>query len=470
MKPSASTARQRATPSLLIAGTHSGVGKTTVSFAFMSALSRLGYEVQPFKIGPDFIDPGYHRLATGRDSINLDLWMMGLRHVRESFVRFASAADVAVVEGMGALFDGENGVSERGSAGYMARQLGVPVLLVVDIWGMTRSTLAVLNGFMSFDPRVRVAGVVLNRAGGRTHYEMVLNALTPRARRLVVGYIPHSDEWAVPERHLGLLTLDENSEASNVRRKLLEVVTETVDFGRVARLFGIRKKRAPRALPGRAAAPKRVSIGVARDSAFCFYYAENLGMLEGAGAELRFFSPLADARLPPDLDGLYFGGGYPESFPEALANNRAMRREILRRVREGMPVYAECGGLMYLGRSLTNFDGRKYPMVSALPLDTRMDKKFLAIKYVEVETSADTPLGPKGTKMRGHEFHQSRLMWAGPVEKSYRVESSRGEVFAEGFARENVLGSYIHLHFKSNPAVPAHLVSACLSYRRRRGR
>lgn len=470
MKQRAATSKSGSTPSLLIAGTHSGVGKTTVSFAVMSALSRLGFGVQPFKIGPDFIDPGYHRLATGRESINLDLWMMGLRNVRESFACFSSTADVSVIEGMGALFDGENGVRERGSAGYVARQLVVPVLLVIDIWGMTRSTMAVINGFMNFDPRVRIAGIILNRAGGRTHYEMVLNALTPRARKLVVGYIPHSDEWAVPERHLGLLTLDENSEASNMQKRLLDVVMETIDFERLTRLFKIKKKRGPRSTPVRALAAKRVSIGVARDSAFCFYYTENFRMLEDAGAELCFFSPLEDARLPPNLDGLYIGGGYPESFPETLANNKPMRREILGCVRAGMPVYAECGGLMYLGRSLTNFDGRRYSMVSALPVDTKMDKKFLAIKYVEIETNADTLLGPKGTRMRGHEFHQSRLTASDHVDKSYRVESSRGEVFTEGFTRANVLGSYIHLHFKSNPAVPSHLVSECWNYKLRRRR
>lgn len=470
MKQSPATSKYGLTPSLLIAGTHSGVGKTTVSFAIMSALGHLGFDVQPFKIGPDFIDPGYHRLATGRESVNLDLWMMGLRNVRESFARFGSTGDVAVVEGMGALFDGENGVRERGSAGYLARQLGVPVLLVIDIWGMTRSTMAVINGFMNFDPRVHIAGVILNRAGGRTHYEMVVNALTPRARKLVVGYIPHSSEWSVPERHLGLLTLDENPEASNIKKRLLGVVMETIDFERLTRLFKIKKKREGQPAPARPTAAKRVSIGVARDRAFCFYYTENLRMLEDAGAELRFFSPLEDARLPPDLDGLYIGGGYPESFPETLANNRPMRREILGCVRAGMPIYAECGGLMYLGRSLTNFDGRRYSMVSALPVDTKMDKNFLAIKYVEIETSADTPLGPKGTRMRGHEFHQSRLISSDQMDEAYRVESSRGEVFTEGFKRANVLGSYIHLHFKSNPAVPSHLVSECLNYKLRRRR
>lgn len=468
MKKKSLTAK---TPSLLIAGTHSGVGKTTVSFAIMSLLNSSGFNVQPFKVGPDFIDPGYHRLATGHESINLDLWMMGLRNVRESFAEFAAPADVAVIEGMGALYDGENGVSERGSAGYVARQLGVPVLLVIDIWGMTRSTNAIINGFVQFDPRVQIAGVILNRAGGKIHYEMVVNSLPARLRKLVIGYLPRSNNWSVPERHLGLLTLDENSEALNVQQKLLEVARETIDGERLIRLFKIKKKRRPKQI---ATTPdvdqKRVKLGVAKDKAFCFYYPENFRMLEEAGAELHFFSPIADATLPPDIDGLYIGGGYPESFAAELADNKTMRQQILKSARAGMPVYAECGGLMYLGKTLTNFDGRKHAMVSALPLDTRMDKDFLAIKYVTVETNVDTPLGPSGTRMRGHEFHQSRLTLSGRPHNSYRVESSRGEVFAEGFTQANLLASYIHIHFKSNPDIPKHLVAQCLKYKLHRRR
>lgn len=471
MKQDSLIAESRPTPAVLIAGTHSGVGKTTVSFAIMSLLNDSGFNVQPFKIGPDFIDPGYHRLATGHESINLDLWMMGLRNVRRSFADFAAPADVAVIEGMGALYDGENGVSERGSAAYLARQLRVPVLLVIDIWGVTRSTNAILNGFMSFDPRVQIAGVILNRAGGRIHYEMALNSLPARLRKLIIGYLPRSNEWFVPERHLGLLTLDENSEAITAQQKLLKVARETIDVERLLKLFKIAKKRVPK--PQRVnhrAEPKRVKIGIAKDKAFCFYYTENFRMLEEAGAELCFFSPLEDATLPPDLDGLYIGGGYPESFAAELAGNKTMKRQILSSVRAGMPVYAECGGLMYLGNSLTNFDGRKHKMVSALPLDTKMDKDFLAIKYVTVETNADTPLGPSGTRMRGHEFHQSRLTISGQTTNAYRVESSRREVFAEGFTRSNLLASYIHIHFKSNPTIPTHLVSECLKYRMQRKR
>lgn len=457
------------TPAFLISGTHSGVGKTTVSFAIMSVLHGLGYDVQPFKVGPDFIDPGYHKLATRRESINLDLWMMGLSNVRKSFARFSAPADVAVIEGMGALFDGEGGTG-RGSAGYLARMLGVPVLLVIDVWGMTRSAAAVIDGFMSFDPRVRIAGVILNRAGSEGHYRMVLDSLPSRIRRLVLGYLPRSTHLSVPERHLGLLTLEENTEALKVKDALLRSAKQTFDVSRLVRLFGIKKKPVPGPRGGSKASPPRVRVGIARDKAFCFYYTENLMMLEEAGAELLPFSPLGDATLPDDLDGLYFGGGYPESFPDVLSENKSMRRKILELSRAGMPVYAECGGLMYMGRSLKNFDGRKYPMASILPIDTEMDKDYLAIKYVEVETTAETLLGPKGTKVRGQEFHQSRLVSSRAEEGCYKVTTNAGKVFSEGFKRANVLASYIHLHFKSNPSVPSHFVSRCLDYRKTKRR
>lgn len=453
------------TPAFLISGTHSGVGKTTVSFAVMSILHELSFNVQPFKVGPDFIDPGYHKLATGRESINLDLWMMGLSNVRKSFAQFSAPADVAVIEGMGALFDGERG-TERGSAGYLAKKLDVPILLVVDVYGMTRSVAALLDGFMGFDPQVRIVGVILNRAGSEGHYRMIMEALPSRIRRLVLGYLPRSTHLSVPERHLGLLTLEENTEASKVKEALLSSAKQTLDVNRLVRLFNIKKKRVlgPQVSP-KPSSPK-VRVGIARDKAFCFYYTENLAMLEEAGAELLPFSPLEDTSLPDDLDGLYFGGGYPESFPDVLSENKSMRRKILESSRAGMPMYAECGGLMYMGRSLRNFDGRKYSMVSVLPIDTEMDKNYLAIKYVEIETTAETLLGPKGTKARGQEFHQSRLVSSHLENGCYIVTTNAGKVFSEGFKQANILASYIHLHFKSNPSVPTHFVSRCLDYRK----
>ncbi len=460
-------------PGFLVAGTHSGVGKTTVTFTLLSLLAEKGFRVQPFKVGPDFIDGGYHRLATGVDSINLDLWMMGWGGLLESFREFSRPAEVSVIEGMGALFDGKNG-TVSGSSAEIAKRLKVPVLLVVDIWGMTATTGAVLEGLLNFDPQVKVAGILLNRAGGQGHFEMVMKSLKPSLRKRVLGYLPHSEDFAIPERHLGLKTLEENKEARRIKAALAAAARETVDLSKLILAFGIRRPKGEglhRASPqgGRGPSPFQgpVPIGVARDAAFCFYYAENLRLLERAGARLVYFSPLKDRRLPPGLSGLYFGGGYPESFPGRLAANRGLRREILQVLRAGMPVYAECGGLMYLSESLRDFGGKAFPMVSALPFQVKMEKNRLTIRYVELKTTRDGLWGPRGTRARGQEFHHSRIVsnrYRG--KPAYDCVTSTGETFTEGFQSGNLLASYLHLHFKSNPGIAAAFVKKCGEYNR----
>jgi len=258
--------------------------------------------------------------------------------------------------------------------------------------------------------------------------------------------------------------LEDNLGAGGLREAILERTEETLDLDRLVQLFGVRSR--PTGQPAEVEAPPRpqVRIGMARDRAFCFYYLENLRLLEEAGAELVPFSPLEDRQLPEDVSGLYIGGGYPESFPEPLAANQEIQQEIRDLAAQGAPVYAECGGLMYLGEGLTGFDGRRHSMVSLLPLEVAMDRSHLAIRYVEIETLRSSILGPAGTKARGQEFHQSRLLAHGMQGDLYRVVDSRGEVSAEGFAAGSVLGSYIHLHFGSNPDIPRNLVEAALHY------
>lgn len=445
----------------IIAGTHSGVGKTTVSFALMAHLAEAGFAVQPFKIGPDFIDPGYHRLATGRDSINLDLWMMGRAGVAASFERHTRTADVAVVEAMGALHDGENGTA-RGSAAHLARILKLPVVLVVDIWGMTRSTAAMVRGYEQFDRHVKIAGIVLNRAGSRRHFEMIRDHLPADLRRRLLGYVPSDDHLSISERHLGLVTLEENPRAQTLQSEILARTRDTLDLERLIEIFGI-EKLPLLAAESHAAKGARVRIGVARDQAFCFYYSENLQLLETAGAELVPFSPLADFALPERVSGLYFGGGYPESFPEELAANTEMKRQIRALADRGGPIYAECGGLMYLTEELVDFGGRGHEMVGLLPLGVVMDRSHLSIRYVEIETTRNSLLGPAGTRARGQEFHQSRLSRPVPAGLGgcYRVRDSAGILSTEGFARGNVLGSYVHLYFGSNPRIARNLVQFC---------
>ncbi len=441
----------------IISGTHSGAGKTTASFAVMAGLAARGHAVRPFKIGPDFIDPGYHRLATGRPSVNLDLWMMGEEEIRRHLDRYMQAADVAVIEGMGALHDGENG-TDRGSAAWFARHLDLPVLLVLDIWGMTRSTAAVIRGFEEFDRNVRIGGFLLNRAGSRRHFEMVFDALPEDIRQRVVGYLPADENLAIAERHLGLVTPEENPKAGRLREEVLERTRDTVDLDRLVKLFPIARRESREDDEPRR--QLRVRLGIARDRAFCFYYLENLRLLEEAGAELVPFSPLDDRELPAGVAGLYLGGGYPESFPEILSANQSIQRQIRDLAAQGAPIYAECGGLLYLSQALTGFDGRRHAMASLLPLEVAMDSRHLAIRYVEIETLLPSILGPAGTRARGQEFHQSRIVSQPPSAPCFRITDSQDNVFTGGIAAGSVLGSYIHLHFGSNPEIPKRLVEA----------
>jgi cobyrinic acid a,c-diamide synthase len=449
-------------PTFLVAGTSSGVGKTTLSFTLMALLQQKGYAVQPFKIGPDYIDGGYHRLATGKDSINLDLWMMGWKGLEESFRRYSTDADVAVIEGMGALYDGENGTTS-GSSAEIAKRLKIPIVLVLDIWGATVTTGAILEGMINFDKKISIVGVILNRAGSKRHYEMVMKALKPSLRKKVIGYLIRSREIEIPERHLGLRTLEENPKALQILKATIDAGTRTMDVNRLVRILNLKKRKDSVLVEVK---PKdEVRLGIAKDEAFCFYYAENLRLLQEAGAELVYFSPLEDKKLPPQLDGLYLGGGYPESFPQKLSANKKIRSEILQKIKEGMPVYAECGGLMYLSESIKGFEGKAFPMVSAVPLKVQMDRKHLTLRYVEIKTTAKTLLGPVGTTARGHEFHYSRIASNRYQGKPlYRGINSAGEKFTEGFANKNLLASYSHLHFKSNPLIPAYFVQACLDY------
>jgi cobyrinic acid a,c-diamide synthase len=447
----------------IVAGTHSGAGKTTIALTLIRAFVRKGLKVQPFKIGPDFIDSAYHTEAAARESINLDIWMTGAAHVSDTFSRFSCDADVALVEGMGALFDGENG-TERGSAAAIAKLLGIPVVLIVDIWGMTRSVVPLLQGFMSFDPDLSFAGFVLNRAGSERHAKMIEETLPTALKELCLGYVIRKSSLEIPERHLGLLTPQENSGTKDARLAAWDDAGKGLELDRLlastvkSEGFGLARVRRR--------SPKKVRIAVARDDAFCFYYEENLALLEDAGAELCRFSPMSDSVLPDGVAGAYIGGGYPESFAEALNRNSRLGAQLRSLCDSGMPMYAECGGFMYLGRTLAGFEGPPLPMVGVFPVDTVMDNEHLAIRYVAVRTLFDSPLGPSGTEARGQEFHQSRIVSTADCRRLYSVKSSTGEEFDEGMVVNAALGSYVHLHFASNPEIPRHLVETCLYWHR----
>jgi cobyrinic acid a,c-diamide synthase len=452
---------------IVIAGTQSGVGKTTVTLGLLAALRRRGLTVQPFKVGPDFIDPGHHSRAAGRVCRNLDGWMLSREANLALFRRQARGVDAAVVEGVMGLFDGYDGASEAGSTAQMAKWLELPVLLVVDARAMARSAAALVHGFASFDPDLPLAGVVFNRIGSAAHLEYLQQALASLPGVRCFGGLPRDRELAIPERHLGLATAEDHPLDEVYLGRLADHLETHLDLpGLLAALPELTLPEEP----AKATALPLVRLGVARDRAFCFYYPENLELLAGFGAELVFFSPLDDRELPADLDGIYLGGGYPELYAGQLAANAGLRQALKAAAAGGLPIYAECGGLMYLARELRDLEGQDHPMVGVFPFTVRMLPRLKALGYREVSLTAPGLLGPAGTTARGHEFHYSEIVGESEtVARLYRLTPRKGgEGTREGYGAGNVLGSYVHLHFASNPDVARHLVQHCLAYKQTR--
>jgi cobyrinic acid a,c-diamide synthase len=381
------------------------------------------------------------------------------------FRRQARQADVAVVEGVMGLFDGYDGASEAGSTAQMAKWLGLPVLLVVDARAMARSAAALVHGFAGFDPDLTLAGVVFNRIGSAGHLEYLQQALTSLKGVRSFGGLPRDQELAIPERHLGLATVEDHPLDNAYLNHLADRLETHLDLDELVAALP------PLALPedpAPAATPPTVRLGVARDRAFCFYYPENLELLAGFGAELVPFSPLKDRQLPADLHGIYLGGGYPELHAAGLAANDGLKQALKEAAAGGLPIYAECGGLMYLAREIRDVEGRAYPMAGIFPFTVRMLPRLQALGYREVTLTAPGLLGPSGTRARGHEFHYSEIVGKPQgVGRLYRLTPRRGgAAVREGYGEGNVLASYVHLHFGSNPEVARHLVASCRAYKK----
>ena len=457
---------------IVVAGTHSGSGKTTIALALMAAFSRQGLRVAPFKVGPDFIDPGHHRIITGRPSTNLDGWMLTRGTNRDLFAKHRSGCDVAVVEGVMGLYDGYDGKSEAGSTAQMAKWLNLPVVLVVDARSMARSAAALVMGFERFDPQLRFAGVVFNRVGSPGHLDFLRDALAGAVAMPCLGGLMHDDRLAVPERHLGLTTAEDHPWTPAVVDRMVDWLQAGIDCRRLIGPLSIGARRAAHC----AAAPHPVSggprIGIARDRAFCFYYPDNLSLLSGLGAELVDFSPITDRRLPENLDGLYLGGGYPELSAGALAGNRGMREAVRLASRSRMPIYAECGGFMFLCRELIDLDGAAHAMAGCFPFVVRMDRHLRSLGYREVTLTEPTILGEAGARIRGHEFHYSALEGdpaSAGVPTVFSVAARTGSPQQRtGYCTARTVGSYLHLHFGSNPAAAGGFVDACRRYHRER--
>ena len=448
---------RKSIPAILIAGTQSGCGKTSVALGLMAAFRQRGLAVAPFKAGPDFIDPGYHEAVCKRPSCNLDTWMNNRETVRKLFSNGCRDADVAVIEGVMGLFDGAGGRNGPGSAADLAKTLDVPVLLVVDGSRMSASIAALVKGFMEHDQQINFAGLLVNQVASHRHEQIVREALNG----MNIGwcaFLPRDRKLKIPSRHLGLVTVHDQQGLDRLVLTLASWIERHADLdGLLARLD---EDPVPLIEPVSANLKSRdiqdgPLIGIARDEAFCFYYQSNLDLFEACGARLAFYSPLRESRLPKGVQALYFGGGYPELHAMDLAKNRSILDDICRASRLGMPIYGECGGFMYLSKGLIDEYGRRFPWAGIFPFWIRMEKRFQALGYREVFLKKTSILGEQGIKMRGHEFHYSKLISGKdePVpEQIYEVRDANGRsVSSPGWVIGNTLGSYIHLHFASCP-------------------
>jgi cobyrinic acid a,c-diamide synthase len=450
-------------PRLVIAGAASGIGKTSITVGLARALRARGLRVAVFKCGPDYLDPTYHVRAAGRTCHNLDSWMMGRLGVVATFGRGCADADIALVEGMMGLFDGASPVSEEGSTAEIAKWLSAPVLLVVDAAGVARTLAAIVFGFTEFDRGLRIAGVLCNRLGSRGHLELLHQSVSQPP---VLGGLPSDQALVFPERHLGLRTADEGSVPDSIFDRLGEAINKWCDVTRIVELANAAPPlEYELSVTEGIVTPKICKIAIAFDEAFHFYYEYNLALLRSLGAELSYFSPISDRKLP-DVDGIYLGGGYPELHAEALAANRSMREQIAAFAAAGGSVYGECGGLMYLTSGITDVDGRYFPMAGVISGQTVMHDRLQALGYVEVETETESVIGPAGTRFRGHQFRYSELKPDRHMKPAYRMTRHYdGHVFPEGCRLNNVLASYVHAHWASNPSIAAAFIQACVRHR-----
>jgi cobyrinic acid a,c-diamide synthase len=452
---------------VVIAGTSSGVGKTTISIGLMAALTERGYDVQPYKVGPDYIDPGFHSLVTGNQSRNLDSFFLTEPGIKETFNHSFGESDLAIVEGVMGLFDGKKGTTENGSTAEIAKILGAPVVLVIDAQKMARSAAAVAYGYKNFDGDLNLAGVILNNLGSQSHYQLIKNAFEAELDVEVLGYLPRQKELELPERHLGLVPTSESEELEQFSNKLSNLITEHINLDKLISLADdVAPLENPDAQIFSGDRQSDITLGVAYDEAFNFYYQDNLDLLASRGVNLEYFSPVTDDRLP-EVDGLYLGGGFPESFLADLAANKSMQESIQQAVADGLPTYAECGGLMYLTEQITDDQQTSFPMVGVIPVQIEMTTSLVDMGYVTAEANCDNLLLEAGQEVKGHQFHYSKLVNIDDnLEQAYQLFGGRGSDgrFA-GIVTDNLLASYLHLHFASQPQVVDRFLKHCQEYK-----
>ena len=444
----------------LISSPQGHSGKTTVTLGLCNALRRRGLSIQPFKKGPDYIDPSWLTVAAGRSCRNLDPFLMPKDRLIQSFHEASERADLAIVEGAMGLYDG---LDSHGTTAEIARLLGIPILLVVNTSRMTGSIAAMVTGYQHFQKDIRIAGIILNYVSGKRHEKKLREAVEKYCGIPVVGSLPRDPDLHITERHLGLIPSVESVEAASLIDRIgsrLEPHFDLDEILKIARTFYPPRLSGERSRVRKATPTPEVKIGVLRDRAFNFYYPENLEALINEGAELCFIDSFKDSL--PELDGLYIGGGFPEFFLAELEGNQGLRRDIRHAVERGLPVYAECAGLMYLCRSIS-WQESSYEMAGIIPSGVQLSERPEGHGYVVAEVTAENPFLPIGMTVRGHEFHHSSLLESEALHLAYRIKKGKGiEGKRDGIVYKNLFASYVHLHALGTPEWARNFVSLAL--------
>ena len=468
---------------VMIAGTHSGCGKTTITLGILAALKKKGLKIQSFKAGPDFIDAGLHRIITRRPSRNLDIWMCGEDYVKACFHKHSMDADISIIESVMGLYDGDF------NAANLADLLNLPIVLVVDAYGMAESAGAVVKGFVEFRTRNTdnppsppfskggmggfISGVIFNKVASENHYRRLKNSIRDVE---VLGYLQRDLNYEIPHRHLGLTVAEESPITEENIEKLADAVLEHIDLDQIVRSleFRVRSNYSFEISNSKLKTQnsKLLRIAIAYDKAFCFYYEDNLDFLREAGAELVTFSPISDSKIPDNVNAIYIGGGYPELHAEELSRNISMLESTHNWADSGKPIYAECGGLMYLSQGINDFNGNFLKMTGIFPFETQIPPYPPLAKggmgglrphlgYREILLKDDCIIGKRGARVRGHEFHYSEIKESSNTGHSsqYKVKDGSGQnIQDEGYKFKNTLASYIHIHFGSHPDIAGNFV------------